>query len=176
MRMKMTMGLVACLTLAGISAATSPTPTEKASTVDYSTFSDPLQRCAAKAVSGVFHQVPRWKLNIYQSVLERNITVQGKAKRTSYCPDCSGTNCADGSPVRRGVCAAPKNIPMHSIIWIETDGLVKVCDRGGWVKAWPWWGLKKGEDIVVDVWLPDCIGDCWSGPGTHRFVPYAVIR
>lgn len=135
---------------------------------------DLLQRCARKALRGDFGKVPAWKLAIYQRVLNKGLTIQGRAKRTNYCPQCSGTHCADGSPVRRGICAASRNIPMHSIIWLATDGLLKVCDRGGWVRVGGRY-TRRGETANFDVWVPDCPGGCWTGPGTKRNVAWAQV-
>lgn len=136
--------------------------------------SDPLQRCATKALRGDFGRIPAWQLALYRGVIERGVTVQCRVKRTNYCPKCSGTKCADGSRVRRGICAAPKRIPMHSIVWTATDGLLKVCDRGGAVQAAPSRFLRAGEALVIDVWQPSCGPTCEHG--TQRRVPFAVIE
>ena len=132
----------------------------------------PLQRCATKALRGDFGTVPAWKLDAYRHVIERRLTAQGRAKRTTYCPSCSGLTCADGSRVRPGICAASRNIPMHAIVWLASDGLLKVCDRGGWVDLRH---VRRGETANFDVWVPKCAGGCWTGPGTKRHVPWAVI-
>ena len=143
---------------------------------------DPLQRCATKAVRGDFGRVPGWKLDFYQKVLDEGLTVDGKAKRTTYCPYCAGDTCADGSPVRNGICAASPNVRMHAIVWLATDGILKVCDRGGLVKVGTvkWKGkavtcTRPGESANFDVWVTRCKGSCWHGPGTKRHVPYAVL-
>lgn len=143
---------------------------------------DPLQRVAQKAIRGDFGVIPAWKLAIYRKVVEKGITADNVAKRTTYCPYCSGKKCADGSRVRRGICAASPNIPMHSIIWLASDGLLKVCDRGGLVKVgrakWrgKWYNCTKGAETAnFDVWKPRCVGHCWTGPGTLRRVPWALI-
>lgn len=107
---------------------------------------------------------------------------EGRAKVTTYCPRCSGGRCADGSPVRRGICAASPNIPMHSIVELEGIGKLKVCDRGGLVKVGTvtWRGKRvqctqKGETANFDRWVPRCAGSCWAGPGTRRLVRYRVV-
>lgn len=172
------------LTLAGMTAAqreTEPKPCasviipQDATSPDFVLPADPLQRIAYRAVIiEEFGPLPAWKLAAYKRVLQDGITVQGAAKRTNYCPRCSGGRCADGSRVRPGVCAAPKIIPMHSVIWLASDGLLKVCDRGGAVKAWPSRFLRRGEDVVIDVWQRSCGSSC--NAGTRRRVPYAVIE
>lgn len=132
---------------------------------------DPLQRIAYRAVVlKEWPEAPQWKLDAYQRVLDEGITSKNVARRTTYCPHCSGTRCADGSRVRHGICAASKNVPMHSIIWLASDGLLKVTDRGGAVKPHP----KQGESAHFDVWKRTCRG-CSTGPGTIRRVPFAVI-
>jgi len=174
--LKIMAGLLVVSLAGGTSSPETNKPTGKVGVYQYTTLADPLQRCASKAVSGVYGPLPSWKLALYKKVLDQDLTVAGRVKRTNYCPQCSGTHCADGSRVRRGVCAAPKSIPMHSIIWTQTDGLLKVCDRGGAVKSAPSKYLRKGEAHVIDVWVPDCPGDCWTGPGTVRQVPFAVVQ
>ncbi|MEN6305404.1 MAG: hypothetical protein ABFD96_21960 [Armatimonadia bacterium] len=142
-------------------------PVAKAATLP----TDPLQRIAYRAVVlREWPKAPQWKLDAYQEVLDKGITSKGAARRTSYCPSCSGTRCADGSRVRHGICAASKNIPMHSIIWLAGDGLLKVTDRGGAVKPHP----RHGESAHFDVWQRSCRG-CSTGPGTRKRVPFAVI-
>lgn len=132
---------------------------------------DPLQRMAYQAVVlRLWPDIAKWKLGVYKEVLEHGYTAHGLAKRTTYCPHCSGTTCADGSRVRGGICAASRNVPMHSIVWLETEGLLKVTDRGGAVKV-----PGGAESAHFDVWVPDCAGGCWTGPGTRRAVPWAVI-
>jgi hypothetical protein len=136
---------------------------------------DPLQRVAYRAVVlNEWPDTPQWKLDAYQIVLDRDITVQGMSRRTTYCPSCAGKTCADGSPVREGICAASRNIPMHALIWLASDGLLKVSDRGGAVKVNG--GCRsRGESANFDVWVPDCAGGCWTGPGTLSRVPWAQI-
>lgn len=132
--------------------------------------SDPLQRMAYQAVVlRLWPHAPAWKLAIYQRVLDSGTKAHGLAKRTTYCPGCAGNRCADGSRVRRGVCAASRNIPMHSVVWLETEGLLKVTDRGGAVRV-----PGRGESAHFDVWVPDCQG-CYTGPGTKRAVPWALL-
>lgn len=144
---------------------------------------DPLQRIAAKVGRGDFPNAPQWKLDIYHQVYERQITIRGLAKRTTYCPRCSGTTCADGSRVRSGVVSASPNVPMGSIVWLASDGLLKVTDRGGLVKVGTvtWRGRRvrctlPGESANFDVWKQRCVGACWTGPGTKRLVSWAIIK
>jgi hypothetical protein len=136
---------------------------------------DPLQRIAYRAVVlKEWPDTPQWKLDAYRIVLDRDIKLQGTARRTTYCPSCSGTTCADGSPVRDGICAASPNIPMHALVWLASDGLLKVCDRGGAVKVNS--GCRaRGETANFDVWVPQCAGGCWTGPGTMARVPWAMV-
>ncbi len=136
---------------------------------------DPLQRIAYRAVvQNEWPDTPQWKLDAYKIVLDRKITVQSVARRTTYCPRCSGTTCADGSRVREGICAASPNIPMHALVWLASDGLLKVCDRGGLVKV-NGGSRARGENANFDVWVPDCAGGCWTGPGTLARVPWAMV-
>jgi len=136
---------------------------------------DDLQRTAYRAVVlREWPDTPQWKLDAYKIVLDRKITLQGVARRTTYCPRCSGTTCADGSAVRDGICAASPNISMHALIWLASDGLLKVCDRGGAVQVDG--GCRgRGESANLDVWVPSCEGGCWTGPGTLARVPWAVV-
>lgn len=132
---------------------------------------DPLQRMAYQAVvQKIWGDIPEWKATLYKRVLEEGITANKTAKRTTYCPRCSGTTCADGSRVREGICAASRNVPMHAIIWLETDGLLKVTDRGGAVRI-----PGSGDSAHFDVWRPHCAGSCWTGPGTYRGVHWAIV-
>lgn len=131
---------------------------------------DPLQRMAYQAVVlRLWPDIPGWKLAVYKQVLEHGYKAAGLAKRTTYCPHCSGTTCADGSRVRHGICAASRNVPMHAIVWLESEGLLKVTDRGGAVRV-----PGGGESAHFDVWVPNCSG-CEAGPGTKRAVPWALI-
>ena len=57
---------------------------------------------------------------------------------------------------------------MHAIVWLQTDGLLKVTDRGGAVRV-----PRGGESAHFDVWVPDC--SCRSSQGTRRAVPWAVL-
>ena len=130
---------------------------------------DPLQKMAYKAV--VLRQwpdAPAWKLALYSKILRQGITVQGRAKRTTYCPQCSGTHCADGSPVRRGVCGTSRNLPLGYIIWLHTEGFLKVCDRGGLVRV-----PGRGENAHFDIWVPNCYRG--ASRGTRRNVAWALI-
>lgn len=132
---------------------------------------DPLQRVAYRAVVlNEWPEAPAWKIEAYKQVLDKGIFAGKAARRTTYCPGCAGNRCADGSRVRDGICAASKNIPMHSIIWLASDGLLKVTDRGGAVRPHP----RQGETAHFDVWRPSCRG-CSTGPGTIKRVPFAVI-
>ena len=135
---------------------------------------DLFQRCAVKALRGDYGRLPEWKRRAYRWGLKHGVTVCGRAKRTTYCPRCSGPICADGSHVRRGICAASRNIPMHWIVWLATDGLLLVTDRGGAVKARPPY-VRPGESANFDVWVPRCPGGCWHGSGTRHHVPYALL-
>ena len=136
---------------------------------------DPLQRIAYRAVVlNEWPESPQWKLDAYRIVLDKDIKVQGRARRTTYCPSCSGTRCADGSRVRRGICAASRNIPMHALAWLASDGLLKVTDRGGLVKV-EGGCRRRGENANFDVWRPRCAGGCWTGPGTLTRVKWAKI-
>jgi len=136
---------------------------------------DPLQRTAYRAVVlREWPRAPQWKLDIYARVLELGTTVNGQARRTTYCLRCAGRTCADGSRVRDGICAASRNIPMGSIIWLESDGLLKVTDRGGLVRV-DGGSRSRGENANFDVWRPSCVAGCWTGPGTLARVPWALI-
>lgn len=135
-------------------------------------FSDELQECAKKAVRGDFGVIPSWKLALYRQVLASGQTISGYARRTNYCPACSGTRCADGSRVRRGVLAASRNIPMHSVVWCATDGLGLVTDRGGAVRVGGGY-TSGGENARLDWWKPSCGKSCQDG--TVRRVPWALL-
>ena len=139
---------------------------------------DPLQRCAQKVLRGDFGPVPAWKLDIYKRVIERGTTVSGKARKTNFCRSCAGTNCCDGSRVRAGICAASRNIPTHSVVWVECVGLLLVTDTGGAVK------VRNGRSADFDVWVPRCRGtsksqhrNCWTtATGTVPFTHWAMIQ
>lgn len=135
---------------------------------------------AAKLARG---GLQKWERAAYEKIMAGKHSPVRRAKVTTYCPRCSGGTCADGSPVRRGICAASPNIPMHSILWVEGDGILQVCDRGGLVKVGTvtWRGrrvtcTRKGESANLDVWVPSCAGGCWTGPGTRRLVRYVVVN
>jgi hypothetical protein len=141
----------------------------------WSTETDPFRRCARKALAGEYGALKPWQRTAYERGLRAGLTAARGAKRTTYCPRCSGRTCADGSPVRRGVVSASRNVPMHSLVWLATDGLLLVTDRGGWVKVGGRF-TRAGESANFDVWKPRCVGDCWHGPGTKRRVPYVILR
>jgi len=118
--------------------------------------------------------LPTWQAAALRDALKRGITVAGRAKCTNYCPRCCpGTRCADGSRVRLGVCAANRGIPLHSLLWVEGDGLLLVTDRGGAVRVGVGY-TRRGETANLDVWGPRCRGGC--NEGTRRRVPYAILR
>lgn len=151
--------------------AMTPSETATAATPAPALPKDPLQKMAYQAVVlRLWPTLPPWKEAVYKRVLAEGLTIDGHARRTTYCPACSGRHCADGSPVRLGICAASRNVPMHAIIWLETEGLLKVTDRGGAVRV-----PGGRENAHFDVWCPRCAGDCWNGPGTKRAVPWALI-
>jgi hypothetical protein len=137
---------------------------------------DPFRRCAQKILRGDFDPVPAWKVAIYREALERGVTVHGVAKRTTFCPSCSSGSFADGSRPRRGCCAAPKKLPFGTWVWIATDGLLKVTSRGGAVQWAPSKYLRGEEELVIDVWVQKCEKGCWTGPGTKRAVPWALVK
>lgn len=143
---------------------------------------DPLQRVAYKVVVQERWECPMWKRKIYEQVLCNHLTAKKVAKRTTYCPRCSGSHFADGDPVRLGGVSASPNIPMHALIWLETDGFLRVKDRGGLVKVGTvmWKGkevrcTRPPETANFDVWKPSCVGDCWNGPGTKRDVHWTIL-
>lgn len=135
---------------------------------------DQLQVAARKALSGAYGVLPAWKRQAYELVISKGLTVDGLARRTNYCRhSCKGKICADGSHVRSGICAAPRSIPLHSIVWLASDGLIKVTDRGGAVRV----GGKytdRHENMRLDVYKNHCRGNC--NAGTQRRVPWALIR
>ena len=133
-------------------------------------------------------KLAKWERVRWEQIAAGKIAFTGYAKRTTYCPSCSGKTCADGSPVRRGVVSASPNVPMGAAVWLESDGLLKVCDRGGLVKVGTVTRRGKdgkvrritctrpGETANFDVWVPRCAGGCWTGPGTKRMVRYVVVK
>ncbi len=135
---------------------------------------DPLQRAAYKvAVLGQHApDAPAWKLDLYRDVLASGQGIGGRCRRTNYCPRCSGTKCSDGSRVRRGVCAASRNIRMHSVLWLASDGIVLVTDRGGAVRVGH--GLTNSrENARIDCWQQSCGASCQDG--TLVAVPWALL-
>lgn len=179
------------LMLAGVTGAQPQTQTTGACTSQHNTRKPPvaartavppaLQAAAAKALANP--RLATWERVRWQQIAAGKVVQSGYAKRTTYCPKCSGTKCADGSRVRRGVVSASPNVPMGATVWLETDGLLKVCDRGGLVKVGTvtWRGkrvtcTRPGETANFDVWVPRCAGDCWTGPGTKRMVRYVVVK
>lgn len=164
--------LVVCISASRGQSDTDPMVALETEGADACLPTDPLQRVAAKVLAGRYDPVKPYIRRLYLAVQQQGLTVQGRAKRTLYCYRCAGTNCNDGSPVRRGICAGSENIPMHSWIWIATDGWVKKCDTGGAVTTAH---CGRGESVVVDVWVPRCPVDCYEGPGTKRRVEYAVL-
>lgn len=134
---------------------------------------DQLQVAARKALSGAYGVLPAWKRQAYELVIAKGLTVDGLTRRTNYCRHSAGRRCADGSPVRSGICAAPKSIPMHSIVWLASDGLVKVCDRGGAVRVGGGY-TDRYENMRLDLWRSRCGRSCLTG--TKRRVPWALIR
>lgn len=135
--------------------------------------SDPLQAHAYRVV--VLQQpadCPAWKVTLYARVIETGQTISGLARRTNYCPRCSGRTCADGSPVRPGVCAASRNVPMHSVLWTATDGLLLVTDRGGAVRVGGGYTGRR-ENARIDAWQYRCGRTCQDG--TVRNTPWALL-
>lgn len=134
---------------------------------------DPLQLHAYRVM--VLQQPPgspAWKVRLYSDVLLSGQTISGRARRSSYCPRCSGRTCADGSPVRPGICAASRNIPMHSVLWTATEGLLLVTDRGGAVRVGGGY-TDSYENARIDVWQLRCGRTCKDG--TVRRVPWAML-
>lgn len=136
---------------------------------------DPLQKKAFLVLAGQ-HEVPDWQLRYYVRAAELGKTIDGCSKRTTYCPRCAGKTCRDGSPVQLYHCASVKTWRgkgmKHAILWLQSDGILKVTDTGGAVTLA---NTRPGENMNIDVWKPSCKGDCWSGPGTYRKVPWALL-
>ena len=136
---------------------------------------DALQACAAKALAGGYGPLPKWKSDAYKLVLAKHLTVQGRAKTTTYCPCCDSSAYIGGTKYIPGVtCAANPEIPRYSIVWLQTVGMLRVTDRGGAVKITGKY-VRRGETANFDRFVEHCEGGCWTGPGTVRNVPYAVI-
>lgn len=134
---------------------------------------DPLQRHAVQvALRRNPPDAPAWKINLYMQVILSGQTISGRARRTNYCPLCSGPRCSDESRVRPGVCAASRNIPMHSVLWLQTDGLLLVTDRGGAVRVGGGYTNPR-ENARVDAWQYRCGRTCQDG--TVSLVPWALL-
>jgi 3D (Asp-Asp-Asp) domain-containing protein len=134
---------------------------------------DPLVAHARAVVAG---EIPAdaWKIARYQQALDEGVRMKGRCKQTRYCLRCDPSNeSADGTkPLYVGMCAANPEIPMHSVLWVQGYGLLRVRDRGGAVKLGRY--VRRGETANVDVFVGDrCPGGCDNG--TKRQVPYAIL-
>ncbi len=94
------------------------------------------------------------------SKIFKNIPIPLRVELTAYCncEICSeiwGSETAMQTKTRKGVVAAPKEIPLGSRIYIpqleyyKPDCIFDVEDRGGAVK------VKDDGTYIIDVWLPD---------------------
>lgn len=135
---------------------------------------DPFRRCALKALGGEFGGLKPWKQRLYEEGLLRGLRADRVCKRTTYCPHCDPTGVfADGKRFALGNCAANHEIPLHSVVWLATDGFLTVRDRGGKVST----RYTRGRETAnIDVFTWDCPGDCWTGPGTKREVPFLIAQ
>ena len=137
--------------------------------------SDPFRLCAERALAGYWGPLKPWQQQWYRLGLERGLTVQGRAKVTSFGPwenprMSGGPFCWVG-PVRIRLdaahCAANPELPKGSIVWTPY-GLRFVVDRGGWVRLGrPY--TRPGETANLDYWSPRPLP-------TLRGAPYLVLR
>jgi hypothetical protein len=132
---------------------------------------DPCQQHMIKLLTGKLGPQPAWKLNLARRTLRRGLTANLYTRRTTYCPSCSGTHCADGSPVRPGVAAADKSITLDSYIYLYGSGIVKITDRGGAVRVGNGF-TRYPETHKVDLWVRSCS----KGPGTAKNVRMAILQ
>ncbi len=132
--------------------------------------SDPFRRCAKKALSGEFGELADWQRCAYEWGLVRGVTVQGRAKVTSYghkWENEDGQNewTASGSHVHRAGCAANPELPFGAVVWTPY-GLRYVFDRGGWVKL----NRTNAREVAnLDYYT-------WSPMPTLRDAPFAVVK
>ena len=136
---------------------------------------DRLQEHCVNVINGTWGTQPAWKVQAAWYVLGRSVTVQGRAKVTTYCDKCDSSGCgSDGGCLADGVVAANPEVNGHQVVWTEAYGFGIVCDRGGAVKLGEY--VRAGESANIDTYMRDgCVGDCWTGPGTRRQQAYAII-
>lgn len=96
--------------------------------------SDPLQRCAARALYGDFGKLNPWQTSGYKAAVEDGVTVQGLAWVTGYYPwEHDGHNTRSGrKPSLRS--AAVQRRDYHAClfryVWTSAYGLRIVEDSG----------------------------------------------
>lgn len=113
--------------------------------------SEPVQRCATKALRGDFGELEAWQAAAYRMVLERGVRADRTARVTPYY----GTE-PDGKIDRRDrACTlrhvAANSIPYGHYVWTEL-GVRQVLDCGA---SWnDRVAREKGTDLWLDYWWP----------------------
>lgn len=128
---------------------------------------DPFTRCAVKALRGDY-PLQEWQRVAYLHGLANGVGICGLAELTAYGDrwenevpyDC------EGRPLYVGVCAAPRSIPLNSIVWTNATGLMIVRDRGSAVTL-----ARTGprENMNLDQYTLTPVR-------TRRCVSWALVR
>lgn len=158
---------VACLLTAPKSAKSapagaSPTTAKKHAQGKPSLPSEPLQRCAARALRGDFGKLAPWQREGYTQALKSHRHV--KLWLTQYYPsEGPDSRCtASGVPVSLRVASA-NLIPRYSFVWTEQPArLRQVLDTGA--RRNDRIAKRRGCYAWMDEWIPR---KCWRGHDTR---------
>jgi len=119
---------------------------------------DPLQRCATKALRGDFGKLKFWQAKGYQTAITKGVTVQGKAWVTSYYPQ---EGFRRGKPTRSGIGVTERSAAVQrrdwqrhrgDYVWTQAYGLRIVEDTGANSNTRV--AKNRGANIWLDYWFP----------------------
>jgi len=120
--------------------------------------SDPLQACAQKALCGDYGQLEPWQQEAYESTVERNVTAQGLAWVTVYCPPWfpRGKKTRSGFGCSEKVAAANR-IAQGKWVWVQDSPaggatVRQILDTGSQANYRR--ARLRGADLWIDIWHP----------------------
>ena len=118
---------------------------------------DPLQRCATKALAGCFGKLAPWQTAAY-----RHYLAHGAEKRRVWLTQYGRWEGYRGAPYH--IAANPRHLPMGSVVWLSKPGALRVVTNRGagyndaiarrrgcdhWVDLWTRWRGEYGLDTTT---------------------------
>lgn len=150
-----TMGVGVALFVAGMCSIISVGEAQSAMTVqeECSLPTDPMRRCAVKALRGDYGELQAWQREGYEAALRRQPLIL-RAWVTTYYPSEGfprGQMCRWGIGVSERVAAANK-LPPKTWVWHPRTGIRQVWDTGAHSNDRR--ASRLGADLWIDFWEP----------------------